>query len=145
MLEALTPDFGFYGFARETTGRTYVLIEGTDAKVHFIYQEDGIDDARHKGRMRVNSFVRLRRSFSNGRVKLIVDDMGDAEKVLDDKRYMRSRAEVLIRRGVLTDEATCWGGWLGRYHAVLQTELSTFESATPRPDDHHTSGRHGRQ
>jgi hypothetical protein len=66
----------------ETTGRTYVLIEGTDAKVHFIYHDDNIDAARHQGLMRTNSFVTLRKNFHHGRVKLIVEDLGDAENVL---------------------------------------------------------------
>src|SRR5437588_3392020 len=81
----------------DTTGRTYVLIEGTDAKVHFIYHEEGIDAARHQGSMRVNSFVSLRKSLNNGVVKLMVDDLGDAEKILSDKHYMRSRAQRLIK------------------------------------------------
>ena len=128
----------------DSSGRPYVLIEGTDAKVHFVYQEDGIDAARHKGLMGVNSFVRLRKSLRNGRIKLIVDDMGTAEKVLGDKRYMSSRAQVLIKRGVLADEAPCWGGWLGRYHAVLQTELRALEGATQRHPEPHIPGSHGR-
>jgi hypothetical protein len=125
----------------ETTSRAFVLIEGTDAKVHFIYHEDGIDAARHQGRMRVNSFVRLRRSSTNG---IIVDDLGDAEKLLDDKHHIRSRAQLLVKRGVPTEEAT-WGGWLGRYHAALQSELRAVDNATPRRADRHTPPRHGRQ
>jgi type IV secretory pathway VirD2 relaxase len=114
----------------DSTGRGYVLVEGTDAKVHFIYQEDSIDAARHRGLMRVNSFVRLRKSSAKGRLKLTVDDLGDSEKILDDKIYMRRRAQRAIESGALTDEVPCWGGWLGRYSARLHAEVKALEGKT---------------
>jgi type IV secretory pathway VirD2 relaxase len=127
----------------DSTSRTYVLIEGTDAKVHFIYQEDGIDAARHQGLMLVNSFVRLRKSFCRGRARLMVEDLGEAEKLLDNKPYLRSWAQYLIRRGVLVDELSGWGGWLGRYQAALHAEVKRLEMegavhhlGRPRGDAH---------
>jgi type IV secretory pathway VirD2 relaxase len=127
----------------DTTGRTYVLIEGTDAKVHFIYHEDGIDAAGHQGLMRVNSFVRLRNSLNNGRAKWVVDDLGDAEKILSDKHYMRSRAQRLIKTGAVTDEVPRWGGWLGRYQARLHSELEDLQRSGQHPV-RHPSRTHGR-
>jgi hypothetical protein len=111
----------------DATGRAYVLIEGTDAKVHFIYQEDGIDAARHQGLMRVNSFVRLHKSFRGGRIKLMVEDLGEAEKLLDNKPYLRSCAQRLIKRRVLVDEVRRWGGWLGRFQAALHAEIKRLD------------------
>jgi type IV secretory pathway VirD2 relaxase len=127
----------------DATGRAYMLIEGTDAKVHFIYYESGIEAARHRGLMRVNSFVRLRKSFSKGRGALIVHDLGDAERILGDKRYMRRSAQGLIKRGAITDEIPCWAGWLGRYKALLQAELKGIKGTRQHPERPLSS--HGRE
>jgi hypothetical protein len=127
----------------DSTGRGYVLIEGTDGKVHFIYQDDSIDAARHRGLMRVNSFVKFRKSSAKGRAKLIVDDLGDAEKLLDDKIYMHRRAQRAIKRGALTDEVPGWGGWLGRYNARLHAEVKAIEGMTQRSG--YSALGHGRQ
>ena len=45
----------------ENSGRVYMLLEGTDARVHFIYHSREIASAWQRGRLRPNSFVRLRR------------------------------------------------------------------------------------
>jgi type IV secretory pathway VirD2 relaxase len=129
----------------DVTGRTYVLIEGTDAKVHFIYHENGIDTARHQGLMRVNSFVRIHKSIWSGHVILMVDDLGDARKLLENKSYFRSKAQRLIRRGVLADDVPGWGGWLGHYQTALNTELKALEiERTAHNRERYTAGPHGR-
>ena len=128
----------------DSTGRAYVLIEGTDAKVHFIYQENSIETARHRGLMRINSFVRLRKGFSGRRAGFIVDDLGDAEKLLDSKRHTRNLAQRLIKRGGLPDEMPAWGGWLGRYQATMQSQLRAFrETATKGRDRETQDGKSG--
>jgi hypothetical protein len=42
----------------EQSGRRYLMLEGTDAKVHFIYYISEIEEARSKGELRTNSFVK---------------------------------------------------------------------------------------
>ena len=111
----------------DITGRAYVLIEGTDAKVHFVYQDNSIENARHRGLMRINSFVRLRKNCDGRQAEFIVDDLGDAEKLLDSKRHMRNFAQRLIKRGGLSDEMPAWGGWLGRYQATLLSQRRMLE------------------
>jgi Protein of unknown function (DUF3363) len=128
----------------DSTGRGYVLIEGTDGKVHFIYQDDSIDAARHRGLMRVNSFVKLRNSSAKARTKLIVEDLGDAEKVLDDNIYMHGRAQRVIKSGAITDEDPGWGGWLGRYNARLRAEVKAIEGVRQRRGTY-SPGGHGRK
>jgi type IV secretory pathway VirD2 relaxase len=128
----------------DSTGRGYVLIEGTDGKVHFIYQDDSIDAARHRGLMRVNSFVKLRKSSAKARTKLIVEDLGDAEKVLDDKIYMHRRAQRVIKSGAITDDDPGWGGWLGRYNARLRAEVKAIEGVRQRRGTY-SPGGHGRK
>ena len=106
-------------------GRQYVMIEGTDAKVHLVYYTPEMEQARSRGGLRANSFVRLRKLFSNGRPLIEVDDLGDSEAILKHKAYLRSTAQALLRRGVIpTDEG--WSGWLGRYQrAVVEAHHST--------------------
>jgi len=70
-----------------SAGRHYVLIEGTDAKVHLVYYSPALEEARSRGQLRPNSFVRLRKQFGNGRPALEVDDLGDAEKILRNRRF----------------------------------------------------------
>jgi type IV secretory pathway VirD2 relaxase len=120
----------------DATGRAYVLIEGTDAKVHFIYQNETIEAARHKGQMDVNTFVQLRTRFLNRRKQFFVSDLGDAESLLADQRFIRVSAQRLIQRGVLVNEEPRWGGWLGRYQAKVLAEVTALKKQEHRTQDH---------
>lgn len=100
----------------ETTGRAYMLLEGTDGRVHFIYHEGSIMRAWEAGNLRPNSFVRLRRVASAQALR--VTDLGDADQVLNDKQYFLSTAARLLKRGVLPDASTT-AGWLGKYQQEL--------------------------
>ena len=127
----------------DSTGRPYVLIEGTDGKVHFIYQNVNIESARHRGRMRVNSFVQLRRNSSNARRRLMVEDLGDAEALLANKRFIRRRAQYVVQAGLLLRDEPCWGGWLGRYQAQLRDDVRTLTDKTQQ-QNRRPSVPHGR-
>ena len=79
----------------EQTGRNYLMLEGTDAKVHFIQYTPEMEEARSRGELRVNSFVRLRKlsgtarldvsDLAIGSATLEVSDLGDAEKLLKNR------------------------------------------------------------
>jgi Protein of unknown function (DUF3363) len=113
-------------------GRHYVLIEGTDAKVHLIYYSPELEEARGRAQLRPNSFVRLRKLFENGRPVLEVDDLGDAEKILRSRRYLEATVRPLVKRGIIPAEDG-WGGWLGRYQASLaQTAISIERDAVKK-------------
>ena len=73
-------------------GRHYLLLEGTDAQVHLIYYTPEMEEARSRGKLRANSFVRLQKKFENGRPVLEVEDFGDAERVLRNDRHLKERA-----------------------------------------------------
>src|SRR6266567_4332899 len=45
----------------EYSDRMYLIIEGVDGKVHFLYQTDEIQNARRQGQLRVNSFARIQK------------------------------------------------------------------------------------
>ncbi len=65
----------------EQTGRNYLMLEGTDAKVYFINYTREMEDARSRGELRTNSFVRLRKLPADGTL-MEVSDLGDAEMLL---------------------------------------------------------------
>ncbi len=99
----------------ESTGRAYLLLEGTDAKVHFIYQNGAIAEARRAGKLRAGSFARFRRNST----RLEILDYGDAERLLSNGEYFRKSAQRLAKKGILPDPGS-WGGWLGRYQAAIR-------------------------
>ena len=108
----------------EQGSRHYMLLEGTDARVHLLYHTPEMEDARSQGRLRVNSFIRLRRQFVNGQLLLEIDDRGDANAVLKNKAFLSDAAQRLIKRGVIPTEEG-WGGWLGAYQrAISQTAMA---------------------
>jgi len=100
-------------------GQAYLLLEGTDARLHHVYYTPEIHYARGMGNLRINSFIRLRRTFTEGRrPALEIEDLGDCEKLLRDQRYFRDAARRQIRRGIIPIEDG-WSGWLGRYQTKL--------------------------
>ena len=102
----------------EQGSRHYMLLEGTDARVHLLYYTPEMEDARSQGKLRVNNFVRLRRQFVNGQPLLEIDDRGDSNAVLKNKAFLSDTAQRLIKRGVIPTEEG-WGGWLGAYQRAV--------------------------
>lgn len=104
----------------ELSGQGYLMLEGTDAHVHFIQYSSEMDMARSQGGLRTNSFVRLRRLFGmNGEPVVDVQELGDSERLLNSRTHFEAEAQKLIKRGILpTDDG--WGGWLGKYQATLR-------------------------
>ena len=102
-------------------GRSYLMLEGTDGRVHYVYYTPEIEAARNRGGLRANSFIRLRKLFSERRPLLEIDELGDSESILRNKRYLRETVQRLIRRGIVPQEDG-WNGWLGRYQKMLSAE-----------------------
>ncbi len=108
----------------EYSDRMYLMIEGVDGKVHFLYQTDEIQNARQQGQLRVNSFVQIEKQFSEeGRPSLHVEDCGDAFELLHNNTHFAKAALGLIHQGVTQVERT-WGGWLGQYQDAINKRLS---------------------
>jgi len=121
----------------ESPDRMYLMIEGVDGKVHFLYQTDEIQNARRQGQLRVNAFVRIEKQFSQeGRPSLHVEDCGDAFELLHDNTHFAKAALGLIHQGVTQVERT-WGGWLGQYQAGINKHLSKMR---PRERDGRSRG-----
>lgn len=128
----------------ESSGRNYVMLEGTDARVHFMYHTPEMEVARNHGGLRTNSFIRLQKSIVDGRPALEITDLGDSEAILTNKRQLREIGQRLLREGIVPQDDG-WGGWLGRYQRALRDAVTILEtpSITKRPerDKHRDFGR----
>ncbi len=111
----------------EQTGKRYMLVEGTDGKVHLIYHTEAIEEARTQGKLTVANFIRIEKRFAKKKPVLRVDDMGDAVALLQNSSYFQKEAELLLRKGI-HDVQPVWGGWLGQYQAKLQITLHHAET-----------------
>lgn len=115
----------------ENSGRSYLMLEGTDARVHYVHYTPEMKEARSSGGLKTNSFIRLRKLLKEGRPVLDVDELGDAESILHNKLHFRERAQQLIRRGI-APRAEGWNGWLGHYQKVLADAAARLETPTRR-------------
>jgi type IV secretory pathway VirD2 relaxase len=110
----------------ESSGRNYLLLEGTDARVHYIYYTPEMNAARNAGGLKTNSFIRLRSSFKESGTVLDIDELGDAESILRNKLHLRETARQLARRGVIPQDEG-WNGWLGCYQKAVAEAAMTLE------------------
>jgi type IV secretory pathway VirD2 relaxase len=110
----------------EQTGRGYLMLEGTDAKVHFIHYTPGMEQARSRGELKTNSFIRLRKLSVGDREMLEVNDFGDAAGLLSNPRYLSEKVHELLNRGIVPTEDG-WGGWLGKYQAAMCKTIREVE------------------
>jgi hypothetical protein len=109
----------------EDNGRSYVMLESTDAKVYAITQTKHMQEMRSAGGLRVNTFVRLQRVHVEGRVRIEVEELGTAESILKDRNYLRQTAQRLTRKRITPTEDG-WGGWLGRYQQAVKRAADSF-------------------
>jgi type IV secretory pathway VirD2 relaxase len=110
----------------ENTGRPYLLLEGVEGKIHFLWRSPEIQAARRHRLLRVNSFVRIEKQFASTRPFLKVEDLGDSRKLLENDDYLRKTASRLLQNGVPQIEPS-WGGWLGDYQKTLRTHLIAMQ------------------
>jgi len=120
----------------EQSGQNYLILEGTDAKVHFIHYTPEMDEVRSRGGLRTNYYVRLRKLSIADRSTLDIRDLGDAEKLLNNRRLLEENARALLKRGAMPMEDG-WGGWLGKYQAALAStakEIVHNRERLPSPE-----------
>ena len=103
----------------DASGRRYLLLEGTDAKVHLIYHTKEIEEARRAGTLAVNNFARLEKRFADRVPYIEISDYGDADALLTNRGLMSKQTQTLLSQGITFGE-DLWGGWLGQYHQALR-------------------------
>ena len=112
----------------EQSGRSYLMLEGTDARVHFIHYTPEIEAARSRGQLRTNSFARFRRIFVDEEAIVQAEDLGDSDAILDNRRFLGTKAETSVKKGILPSDDG-WGGWLGRYQTALRKAAMELQYA----------------
>jgi type IV secretory pathway VirD2 relaxase len=111
----------------ENSGRNYLMLEGTDAKVYFVHYAREMEEARSRGELRTNSFVRLKKLAAT-RPMMDVIDLGDSDRLLTNPLRLGEAARECIKRGVAPTEEG-WGGWLGRYQAALEFDTPVWPTS----------------
>ncbi len=113
----------------EASGRTYVIFEGTDHRVHFIYHSREMEVARHQGKLKPNTFVRLAPPVVQNKRTVQIVEFGNAETFLKNRFHVRARAQLLTQ----LPNANQWSGWLGRYDAAVRSVFTEMRERT----EHH--------
>jgi type IV secretory pathway VirD2 relaxase len=115
----------------EHTGRRYLMLEGVDARVHYVEYTPEMEEARARGELRTNAFVRLRRVLIDEEATLEIDDLGNSESLLKNGSHFKAKARELLKEGVLPVEQG-WGGWLGQYQRALMQAAAGIHRPTPQ-------------
>jgi hypothetical protein len=123
----------------ESSGRIYLMLEGTDARVHYLYYTPEMEAARNRGGLQTNSFIRLQKRHAS----LEIEELGDAAAILRNKRHLRDRAQRLINRGIVPREDG-WDGWLGRYQKALRDAAATLDAQQRKKTERHKGLDRGR-
>src|SRR5437764_13370792 len=84
------------------------------------------------------SFIRIEKRFEHKKPTLCVDDLGDANALIQNSSHFHKEAEFLLRRGI-HDVQVEWGGGLGQDETRLQEELCNRDRVKRR-----SPGRRGR-
>ncbi len=115
----------------DSTGAPQMILEGTDARIHFIRHNADIEGMRQGGALRPNQFVTISRQSNAEGAALVIENLGDAERYLSSSR-MRQLSTQSVQRGILVagDE---YSGWLGRYHRALSLRAAIPAVSEPEP------------
>ena len=98
-------------------------------------------EARGRGGLRTNRFVRLQKLFENGRPLLEINEIGHSTKILSDRHHHEETARRLMQSGTAPVEDG-WGGWLGRYQSALRKAALELEAVRkPSRERDHSRGR----
>ncbi len=105
----------------EQTGKSYLMLEATNAILYYVPYTQAIDDVRSQGGLRANSFIRLRKLFANGQMGVEIKDFGNADAILSDRQHLREKVEHLASLGD-TPQEDGWSGWLGKFQSAVCAE-----------------------
>jgi hypothetical protein len=111
----------------EDSGRPYMLLESTEGKIFYILHSRTIERARQQGQLRPNAFIEVQRGPEG---KTTLQDMGDAEALLNNTPYLKSVAQKSLQRGPMPD-GPLWGGWLGRWQTAISRQVMEMKKQFP--------------
>jgi type IV secretory pathway VirD2 relaxase len=114
----------------EQSGRRYLMLEGVDARVHYVEYTPEMEEARARGELRTNAFVRLRRVFIDEEPALGVEDLGNSEFLLKNRDHFNSKARNLLTGYSPSENG--WGGWLGEYNSALVQAAKEIQAPAPQ-------------
>ena len=115
----------------EENGSRFLMLEGTDARAYYLRYTPELDEARSRGDLKTNSFVKIEKTMDEDRRRrIVVVNLGDAEALFENRDHFRSLAKRLEQLGVVPFDDERWGGWLGRYHEKLREAV--FDLDDPR-------------
>jgi hypothetical protein len=127
----------------EASGRNYLMLEGTDGHVYYLYRTPEMEEVRSRGGLKTNSFIRLRKLSTVHGPVVEIRDMGDSEAILRNKGHLRETARDRIQRGVFPQDDG-WNGWLGRYQKALREATFTLERLQVKERERHKGRDLGR-
>jgi len=117
----------------EQSGKSYLMLEATSAKVLYIPYTREMEEARSRGGLKINSFTRLLRTCLDEEPVTAIQDLGGAENFLKNRRLLRERIQAM-RSNCVGPAVEGWAGWLGRYQKAVSTEYErSLENASQRP------------
>jgi hypothetical protein len=127
----------------EASGRSYLMLEGTDGKVYHVYRTPEMEELRSQQGLQTNSFIQLHK-FSTVRGPVVeIKDKGDSEAVLRDKAHLHETAREMIRRGAFPQDGS-WNGWFGRYQKALVDVAFALEQQRAKGHERRKSRDFGR-
>src|SRR5215475_8461779 len=88
----------------ESSGRSYMILEGIDHVVHFIYHSPEMEAMRREAKLQSNSFVQFQQQSVNQKPGLRINDLGSADALLMKKQHLRRTASSLLRQGMIPTE-----------------------------------------
>jgi len=125
----------------EGTGRTFMMLEGTDAKVHCVYHTAEMVEARGRGSLRPNEFVRLHKLFENGRPVLEMEELSQSERLTIDRHHPEETVLRITETGIARVED---GRRLGLAHdqsAARNGAIELEQARTRNRERHHSRDR----
>ena len=110
----------------EWSGRPYLLLENIEGKIQFLYHNTEIQEARRKGLLQPNSYAAFHSVFVDGKPRLGIEDLGDAELLLGEKDFFQDRRAA-------QHNFPGWTGWLGRFQATSARNQHAATEPTRSP------------
>lgn len=111
----------------EESGKRYMLLEGTDYRIHYLIHTPEIEAARRTGKLAPNSFLSIQRIKEDGNNTHKLEHLGDADSILSNPRFLEPRAVMLLpkRAQSLPSEGddladSQIGGWLRQYKTAVK-------------------------